>query len=157
MTSNNDLITRLRQYIDSLAPPIAKRYIEEAISGLETLQRERNEAVAEVARLNAIINSPQSGDFLRAVSTEAEHQRQRWGSEHDAGKTNADWNALIGYLLAKALIAMATGDREKSEHHVITAAAALKNWHAAVTGHDNVMRPGYADGQHPGVEQGAPA
>ena len=46
---------------------------------------------AEVERLNAIVNTPQANDFLRAVSTEAEHQRQRWGSDHDAGKTPADW------------------------------------------------------------------
>ncbi|MDQ7982245.1 hypothetical protein QYH69_34030 [Paraburkholderia sp. SARCC-3016] len=123
----------------------------EAHDAIETLRRERDEARAEVERLSAIINTPQANDFLRAVSIEAEHQKQRWGSEHDAGKTNADWNALIGYLLAKALTAMAIGNREKSEHHVITAAAVLKNWHATVTGQNNEMRPGYADGGHPGV------
>ncbi|AFN39071.1 hypothetical protein G167_gp02 [Burkholderia phage BcepMigl] len=86
---------------------------------------------AELARLNAIINAPQSGDFLRAVSTEAEHQRQRWG-HHDAGKLPGDWYRLVGYLAHKALLAILRNDHEKAEHHVITTAAALANWHRAM-------------------------
>ncbi|MFD2298363.1 hypothetical protein QRO11_12220 [Paracidovorax citrulli] len=96
---------------------------------------------AEVDRLNAIINTPQADDFLRAVSTEAEHQRQRWPSEHDEGKTPADWFWLVGYLAGKALHAHAAGNAEKAEHHIITTAAALANWHLAVFGKTN-MRPG---------------
>lgn len=96
---------------------------------------------AEVARLNAIINSPQSDDFIRAVSTEAEHQRQRWGAEGDAGKTPADWFWLIGYLAGKALHSHASGNVEKAEHHVITTAAACANWHRAIFGKSD-MRPG---------------
>jgi len=96
---------------------------------------------AEVARLNSIINTPQSGDFLRAVSIEAEHQRQRWGSSHDAGKAPSDWFWLIGYLAGKALHAHAAGDIGKAEHHVITIAAALANWHGQMFG-TNDMRPG---------------
>ncbi|ACR14996.1 hypothetical protein BcepIL02_gp03 [Burkholderia phage BcepIL02] len=88
---------------------------------------------AELARLNAIINAPQSGDFLRAVSTEAEHQRQRWG-HHDAGKVPGDWYRLVGYLAHKALLAILSNDREKGEHHVITTAAALANWHRTAFG-----------------------
>lgn len=98
-------------------------------------------AEAESARLNLIVNSPQSDDFLRAVSTEAEHQRQRWGSEHDSGKQPADWFWLVGYLAGKALHAHASGDAVKAEHHVITTAAALANWHRAMFGDTN-MRPG---------------
>jgi hypothetical protein len=96
---------------------------------------------AEIDRLNAIINTPQSNDFLRAVSTEAEHQRQRWGSDHDSGKTPADWFWLVGYLAGKALHAHAASDLTKAEHHVITAAAALANWHLAMFGNTD-MRPG---------------
>ncbi|WP_416406557.1 hypothetical protein RCH27_08865 [Paracidovorax citrulli] len=96
---------------------------------------------AEVDRLNAIINTPQADDFLRAVSTEAEHQRQRWPSEHDEGKAPADWFWLVGYLAGKALHAHAAGNAEKAEHHIITTAAALANWHLAVFGKTN-MRPG---------------
>ena len=95
----------------------------------------------EVDRLNAIVNTPQSNDFLRAVSTEAEHQRQRWGSDHDRGKTPADWFWLVGYLAGKALHAHAASDLTKAEHHVITAAAALANWHMAMFGNTD-MCPG---------------
>lgn len=98
---------------------------------------------AEVDRLNAIINTPQADDFLRAASIEAEHQRQRWPSEHDAGKTPADWFWLIGYLAGKALHAHGAGNAEKAEHHIITTAAACANWHLAVFGKTN-MRPGIA-------------
>lgn len=100
-----------------------------------------HEAADEIERLNAIINTPQADDFLRAVSTEAEHQRQRWGSEHDVGKTPADWFWLIGYLAGKALHAHASGNVEKAEHHIITTAAACANWHQAVFGKTD-MRPG---------------
>lgn len=94
-----------------------------------------------VAELNAIINSPQSNDFLRAVSIEAEHQRQRWGAEGDAGKTPADWFWLVGYLGGKALHAHAAENVEKAEHHVITTAAALANWHRHMFGKTDT-RPG---------------
>ncbi len=94
----------------------------------------------EIARLNAIINTPQSGDFLRAVSIEAEHQRQRWGASGDAGKTPADWFWLVGYLAGKSLHAHSAADTEKAEHHIITTAAACQNWHAAMFGKTD-MRP----------------
>lgn len=100
-----------------------------------------NSLQAEVDRLNAIINTPQSDDFLRAVSTEAEHQRQRWGNEHDAGKAPADWFWLVGFLAGKALHAHSAGDMAKAEHHIITAAAALRNWHLFMFGGTD-MRPG---------------
>lgn len=100
---------------------------------------------AEIARLTAIINTPQADDFLRAVSTEAEHQRQRWSSSHDAGKTPADWFWLVGYLAGKALHAHAAGNTEKAEHHIITTGAACANWHLAVFGKTD-MRPGHEEG-----------
>ncbi|KAF1042375.1 MAG: hypothetical protein GAK35_02748 [Herbaspirillum frisingense] len=108
----------------------------------------------EVLRLNQIINSPQSGDFLRAVSTEGEHQRQRWGSSHDAGKTAADWFWLVGHLAGKALDAHAADNIEKAEHHVITAAAALLNWHMAMFGKTD-MRPGIDGAPAPAMAQPA--
>jgi len=108
----------------------------------ESLTDERViELEREVERLNGIINTPQADDFLRAVSTEAEHQRQRWGSEHDAGKAPADWFWLIGYLAGKALHSHAGGNVEKAEHHIITTAAACANWHRAMFGKTD-MRPG---------------
>jgi len=95
----------------------------------------------ENGRLSSIINTPQSDDFLRAVSIEAEHQRQRWGSDHDQGKAPADWFWLVGYLAGKALHKHADGDIDKAEHHIITTAAACANWHRAMLGKTN-MRPG---------------
>lgn len=95
----------------------------------------------EIARLNAIINTPQSNDFLRAVSIEAEHQRQRWSSDHDAGKTPADWFWLVGYLGGKALHSHSDNNIEKAEHHIITTAAALANWHLNMFGNTS-MRAG---------------
>lgn len=99
----------------------------------------------EIARLNTIINTPQADDFIRAVSIEAEHQRQRWGSKSDAGKTAADWFWLVGYLAGKALHAHVAGNAEKAEHHIITAAAACANWHRALFGKTD-MRPGHEHG-----------
>ena len=100
---------------------------------------------AEIDRLNSIINTPQADDFLRAVSTEAEHQRQRWGSDHDAGKAPADWFWLVGYLAGKALHAAVAGDSDKARHHCISTAAALYNWHCAIKGVDVRMCPGRSD------------
>jgi len=112
----------------------------------------------ERARLDALINSPHVNNFLEAVRTEAAHQQERWGSDHDSGKADSDWFWLVGYLSGKALFAanfvtMHGGDvgalgkvageqRQKALHHIITTAAALLNWHSAKTGADTRMRPG---------------
>jgi NTP pyrophosphatase (non-canonical NTP hydrolase) len=89
-----------------------------------------------------IINTPETADFMSGVPLEAMHQRERWGSDHDAGKTPEDWFWLIGYLAQKALRAQNAGDLEKAQHHTISTAAALANWHAALAGADTSMRPG---------------
>ena len=103
-----------------------------------TISREEYEDLKdEIARLQGLINSPHTADFIEAVQLEAAHQKERWASEHDAGKTDADWFWLIGYLAGKAL-----NKPEKQLHHIITTAAACLNWHAARTGTDNRMRPG---------------
>lgn len=91
----------------------------------------------EFRRLHELVNTPHTADFLKSVKLEAIHQRERWGSAQDSGKTDADWFWLVGYLAGKAL-----HKPEKQVHHIITTAAALLNWHAAVTGTDNRMRPG---------------
>jgi hypothetical protein len=90
--------------------------------------------VAEVERLRAIWNTPEVNDFAHGVVLEAQHQRARWGSDHDAGKENADWFWLIGYLAGKALAAANAGNIDKALHHTISTAAALANWHAAIRG-----------------------
>jgi hypothetical protein len=136
--------------IDSIALEVAERFIPDTepqrlarmqCAVIDAIRQSQSHLEAENERLNAIINSPQAGDFLRAVSTEAEHQRQRWGSGHDGGKTPADWFWLVGYLAGKALHAHAAGNTDKALHHTISTAAALANWHAAILGKTD-MRPG---------------
>lgn len=112
---------------------------------IRTLEMQLKDTRAERDRLNVIVNEPQKDDFLRAVSTEAEHQRQRWGTKTPTGKEPADWFWLVGYLGGKALHAHTAGNMEKAEHHIITTAAALANWHLAVFGKTD-MRPGHEHG-----------
>lgn len=120
-----------------------------------------------VLELRREINTPEVIDFVKAVNLEAAHQRQRWGSDHDAGKTAEDWFWLIGALGGKAcrhfamaamltemantqgfvfdragLLRKAEYHREKGLHHIITTAAAAANWHLHATGTDTRMRPG---------------
>jgi hypothetical protein len=99
-------------------------------------------AKAEVERLEKLLNAPEIHDFARGVVLEAAHQRDRWKAEHDAGKAPEDWFWLLGYLGGKALDAAKRGDTDKALHHCISSAAALANWHAALSGTDTSMRPG---------------
>ncbi|MFM0226167.1 hypothetical protein [Paraburkholderia dipogonis] len=92
---------------------------------------------ARVAELNAIIHTPESGEFLKGVSIEAEYQRQLHGI--DATEARFDWHQwfwVTGYLLGKALAACKSGegDREKAKHHLVTTAALINNWHNTLTG-----------------------
>lgn len=95
-----------------------------------------------------MINTPEVIDFAKAVHLEAVHQRERWGSRHDVGKSDADWFWLIGWLAGKALLNPETAHLSEQErlekrlHRVITVAAAAANWHAAMVGKSNIMRPG---------------
>lgn len=115
--------------------------LEKAVSENAKLRAEDAKLRAEVERLTRLINTPELRDFSEAVNREAAHQRDRWGSAHDAGKTPADWFWLLGYLAGKALHATAAGDIDKALHHTISSAAALANWHAALLGKTD-MRPG---------------
>lgn len=101
-------------------------------------------AESERDRLSTLINTPEIASFLIGASNEAAHQRVRWPSEQDAGKTDADWFWLIGYLAGKAMHNLAAGNKDKGLHHLITTAAACANWHHQRTvGND--MRPGIAE------------
>lgn len=102
------------------------------------LQARLTAALADIDRLRALINTPQTDNFVTAVQTEAAHQVERWGAKHDAGKQPADWFWLIGYLAGKALHDV----RGKRVHHIIATAAALLNWHRQESGESNAMRPG---------------
>lgn len=97
----------------------------------------------EVKRLTALLNTPETLDFIKGLQLETAHQRERWATSHDAGKAPADWFWLIGYLAQKAMMSHLAGDTGKALHHTITTAAALANWHAAILG-KNDMRPGIA-------------
>jgi hypothetical protein len=120
---------------------LAKEKVDAAVANAAELIRARDSVArltAERDRLVALLNTPEILDFAKAVQIEAAHQRERWGSEHDAGKTNEDWFWLIGYLAGKAL---RDSTPEKRMHRVVTVAAAACNWHAALLGKTN-MRPG---------------
>lgn len=103
---------------------------------IEELKQQRDDYKIKADKYDAL-NTPEIHDFLKAIENEALHQRDRWSAEHDAGKTDADWFWLIGYLAGKAI-----HKPEKSLHHIITTAAACLNWHAAKLGTHNGMRPG---------------
>lgn len=92
------------------------------------------EIMEECIRLNELINTPQTKDFLAAVEIEAAHQTNRWGREHDAAKTWADWLALFSYLQGKMVAAVYAGDEEKALHHLITMAAAAGQCHRFMSG-----------------------
>jgi outer membrane murein-binding lipoprotein Lpp len=119
-----EFVAKVRWGIDNQADEISAH--------VRTLQ-------AEVERLNALINTPHVDDFVEAIRVEAAHQQERWKSDHDAGKSDADWFWLLGYLAGKAL---RPGALEKKLHHVITTAAVCLNWHAHLSGARTGMRPG---------------
>lgn len=116
----------------------------------------RDELLAEVRRLDALINSPHTAKFLESTRIEVAHQVDRWGTVHDRAKEPADWFWLVGYLSGKALAAHIAAKeapsasrvklcREKALHHTISSAAALGNWHAAISCADSRMAPGSSD------------
>jgi hypothetical protein len=108
---------------------------------------------AEVARLQALLNTPELQDFADGVTREAAHQVERWGADHDDGKAPLDWFWLIGFLAQKAAASAIAGDLDKARHHTISTAAALANWHRALSGAPTAMRPGIATpaGETPNV------
>lgn len=85
---------------------------------------------AERDRLKALLNTPETEEFDKALPLEAAHQVERWGREHDDTKDPEQWFWVVGYLAGKALAAMRAGEVEKSKHHTISTAAVLRNWHA---------------------------
>lgn len=109
---------------------------------LRSLEEVAEAALAKVARLSALLNTPETEDFDKAVPLEAAHQVLRWGAKHDTGKSAEDWFWLVGYLAGKALAAGKQGDQTKALHHCISTAAALRNWHAHIRSGLSEMRPG---------------
>jgi len=123
----DDLIERLQRCSPfGHSYPLKHRLIDnatfdEAISALQAAK----EMKGEIGRLNAIIDTPETNDFFKGISIEAEHQIRRWGKDHDKDKTAWDWFWLIGYLSQKAAGA---DNEEKFRHHAITTSAAIYNW-----------------------------
>lgn len=112
---------------------IARRVALAATRGLDldridarwkVYQEDAPRLLAEVRRLRALINTPQTADFLEAVRIEAAHQHERWPAAHDENKTPEDWFWVLGWLASKAV-----QQPTKRLHHIITAAALLLNWH----------------------------
>lgn len=106
-------------------------------------ERDAKRLLVEVVRLSALINSPETEDFMKAIPLEAAHQVERWGADHDKGKTAWDWFWVTGYLSQKAAAAMAAGDLDKAKHHTITVAALMLTWHRHLKGGvaENEARP----------------
>lgn len=101
--------------------------------------------VAERDHLKALVNSPETADFLIGVRNEVAHQVERWGSVHDRAKEPPDWFWLVGYLAGKALAAHKDGNVDKALHHCISTAAVLANWHTHVKLGAGAMQPGSSD------------
>jgi hypothetical protein len=95
---------------------------------------ELSELLNELDRLRGLINTPETADFIRGVPLEAAHQRERWGEQHDEKKSGEEWVFLFGFLSGKAVQALKAGDVDKAQHHAITAAAALANFHRLAAG-----------------------
>lgn len=89
-------------------------------------------ALAEGDRLEALVNTPETEDFLLGVKIEAAHQVEKWGEAHDRGKSAENWFWLVGFLAGKCLRAAIEGDRTKALHHTVSTAAACANWHRAI-------------------------
>jgi len=83
--------------------------------------------IKEVEELKEILNQPETIDFQKGAVLEAAHQRERWGEDHDAQKTDGEWYWTVGYLLAK--IVHKDADHQKVNHWIITCAALCANWH----------------------------
>lgn len=82
--------------------------------------------------LSALVNSPQTAEFLSAVQAEGAHQVQRYGEARDRSKSATAWFHLLAYLSGKACRAAIEGDKEKALHHCISSAAMLGEWFKAI-------------------------
>jgi hypothetical protein len=127
---------------------IANAVLLHLLAALRSSPTEEAVAAERLRIRDEIVNTPETADFMVGVPLEALHQRERWGAAHDAGKTALDWYWLLGYLGQKAARAAEAGDIDKAKHHTISTAAALANWHAALSGADTAMRPGIDPVEH---------
>lgn len=144
LNENDDEIISLRERLSGRDVELAQRdrVLQEVVAERDMVRQRLATAQAERDRFHSLLNTPETEDFDKAVPLEAAHQVERWGTAHDAGKNPEDWFWLIGYLAGKCLASQKAGDSEKAKHHAITAAAACRNWHAALRNGWSLMRPG---------------
>lgn len=102
--------------------------------------------------LKELLSRPEIDDFWEGIVLEAAHQRQRWGDAHDRSKSAENWYWLVGYLAGKALRAAIEGAADTAKHHTISAAAALFQWHKAITRDQS----GHGVGTDEDLKAGAP-
>ncbi len=129
----NELCEQLDQ-----EPAEAARQLREARATLNALVMERD-------RLKTLMNNSQAERFLEATRAEIAHQLQHWSAIHDRAKEPQDWFWLTRYLADKALRAHNDGALALALHHTISSAAALANWHAAISMADARMPPAGGD------------
>ena len=96
---------------------------------VERLEQDLARMTADRNRLQELINSPVTADFLEGVQAEVAHQVIR-GND---GKNHVDWLGTVCWLSSQAARAMAEGDRDRALHDTISTAAACANWHAHLT------------------------
>lgn len=110
--------------------------------GVVSCGHEVTAAHKRIQELETLINTPLVDNFIKALPLEAAHQQERWGTDHDVGKTQFDWIFLIGHLATRAAMKFTEGNREKALHHTITTAAVCLNWHRHMQGELTRFRPG---------------
>lgn len=75
---------------EALPAPLLCEGCEMYARGREEAMAERDALRVEVERLNGLINTPHTDDFMRAVPIEAAHQRVRWGEAKDGDLREMD-------------------------------------------------------------------
>lgn len=131
----NELCEQLDQ-----EPAEAARQLREARAAVNALVEERD-------RLKALISNSQAERFLEATRAEIAHQLQHWSAIHDRAREPQAWFWLTRYLADRALRAHNDGALALALHHTISSAAALANWHAAISMADTRMPPAGGDVQ----------
>jgi len=110
-----------------------KREQAALIVRLETAELLLRSQYQRIQDLEHLINNPHNELFLDGVRIEAAHQVERWGDVQKREKSAEAWYWLCAYLAGKALRATLTGDRKTAQHHTISTAGALLNWHDSIT------------------------
>ena len=77
-------------------------------------------------------------DFWGDAAYESGYQRQHWGAEHDAGKSDSEWFWLFSFIVGKVLRPGAT--IEKKRHRLRAAAGVLFWWDQQLAGR-SVVEP----------------